>query len=188
MLIALFSSCICFAQVKIHAHNDYEKAYPLINALRYSVFSIEADVFPGDNDLFVAHTKNNIKANETLNKLYLQPILSFFKKHKGSVSSDTSYQLALVIDIKEKGEQVIQQLINLLEPNKELYDRKLNRHAVQIIISGDRGSLFKWTSYPQYLYFDGRPYESYDNLMQQRVAMISDSYTRYADDSKKSKR
>lgn len=170
----------CFAQVEIHAHNDYEKPYPLVNALKHRVFSVEADVFFGEHDLYVAHDRVNVNPGKTLNTLYIQPIIALFNQNKGYVSTDTSYQFALVIDIKEKGEQVIQQLITLLNPYTLQFNRKKNRHAVQIIISGDRGPLQKWADYPEYLYFDGRPYEEYDALMLQRIAMISDSYTRYA--------
>jgi len=177
----------CFAQVKIHAHNDYEKPYPLTNALKHRVFSVEADVFFGEHDLYVAHNRIDINAAKTLNALYIKPIVTLFGQNKGYVSTDTSYQFALVIDIKEKGEQVIQQLIKLLNPYTLQFNRKMNRHAVQIIISGDRGPLQKWADYPEYLYFDGRPYEEYDTLMLQRIAMISDSYTRYADSIDKRK-
>ncbi len=177
----------CSAQVKIHAHNDYEKQNPLTNALKYRVFSVEADVFFGEHELYVAHSRIEITAAKTLNALYIQPIITLFNQNKGHVSTDTSYRLALVIDIKEKGEQVIQQLIKLLNPYTLQFNRRTNRHAVQIIISGDRGPLQKWADYPEYLYFDGRPYEEYDSLTLQRIAMISDSYTRYADSIDKKK-
>lgn len=183
----LFLYNTCFAQVKIHAHNDYEKPYPLTNALKHRVFSVEADVFFQDNDLYVAHNRIDIKAGKTLNALYIQPIINSFSQNKGCVSRDTAYQFALVIDIKEKGEQVIQQLIKLLNPYTSQFNRKINRHAVQIIISGDRGPLQKWKGYPEYIYFDGRPYEEYDTLMLRRIAMISDSYTQYADSFDKRK-
>lgn len=176
----LFLYNTCSAQVKIHAHNDYEKPHPLTNAIKHRVFSVEADVFFGEHDLYVAHNRIDVNAGKTLNALYIQPIITLFGQNKGYVSRDTSYQLALVIDIKEKGEQVIQQLIKLLNPYPLQFNRKTNKHAVQIIISGDRGSLQKWAGYPEYLYFDGRPNEEYDTLMLKRIAMISDSYTRYA--------
>lgn len=183
----LFLYNTCFAQVKIHAHNDYEKPYPLINALKHRVFSIEADVFFGEHDLYIAHNRRDINSTKTLNALYIQPIITLFSQNKGYISTDTSYQLALVIDIKEKGEQVIQQLIKLLKPYTLQFNRRINRHAVQIIISGDRGPLQKWTGYPEYLYFDGRPNEEYDTLVLQRIAMISDSYAHYANSVDKRK-
>src|SRR4030095_3493412 len=59
--ILILFACIPFhAQSLIHAHNDYQKQEPLTNALRYKVFSIEADIYLSDNMLLVAHNKNEL--------------------------------------------------------------------------------------------------------------------------------
>lgn len=185
LLILLFSYQLVFSQVKIHAHNDYEKPYPLFTALKNKVFSVEADVFLKGDKLVVAHTKQQIDETKTLNSLYLKPILHQFRQYNGFITADTAYQLALVIDIKEKGEDVLKQLIKMLELNRKYFDRSLNRHAVQIIISGDRGAIGDWGNYPDYIFFDGRPYEKYDTLTWERVAIISDTYRNYVDTGNK---
>ena len=60
-----------------------------------------------------------------------------------------------------------------------VFDCSVNQKAVQLVISGDRGPSSKWTTYPPYIFFDGRPTEIYDSATLQRVAFISDSYLRY---------
>lgn len=185
LIIPLLAFFNAMCQVKIHAHNDYEKPYPLVNALKYRVFSIEADVYPIGNELFVAHNKADIRPGNTLSRLYIDKIVALFNEHKGAVTSDTGYRLALVIDIKENHEEVIRQLVKVLERDIRLFDRSLNPNAVQIIISGDRGPVENWASYPRYLYFDGRPTESYNPVILKRVATISDSYSRYSGDETK---
>src|SRR5690349_6135073 len=98
------------SQVKIHAHNDYEKPTPLFNALNSQVFSVEADVFLVDGKLRVAHSADQLDRAKTLNELYIDPIVALFKKNKGYISADTGYKVALMIDIKTGGEEAIREV------------------------------------------------------------------------------
>ncbi len=170
---------LSFAQPRIHAHNDYQKSEPLLNALQNKVFSIEADIYLYNNKLVVAHDKKELPTSPTLDSLYLQPIIKLFKQYKGTISKDGNYTPTLMIDIKENGEMVIVELIKLLSPYRSVFDRSKNAKAVQIVISGDRGASSKWNSYPSFILFDGRPDEVYDNAIISRVAFISDSYLKY---------
>jgi hypothetical protein len=182
MLLCILLIVTCFlssAQPLIHAHNDYQKPEPLTNALRNKVFSMEADVFLVNNTLRVAHDKKELDTAPALRSLYVQPIIDLFGSHDGRISDDSSYAPALVIDIKESGEAVLAELIKLLEPHRSVFNRSVNAKAVQVVISGDRGPASKWTSYPSYIFFDGRPYESYDSATLQHIAFISDSYLNY---------
>lgn len=182
LLIFILVSAISFhsqAQPRIHAHNDYQKPEPLINALRYKVFSIEADIYLSDNRLVVAHDKKELATARSLDSLYLKPIINLFRRHNGTISEDSSYAPVLVIDIKENGEVVIAALIKLLSAQRSVFDRTVNAKAVQVVLSGDRGSISKWISYPSFIFFDGRPYEVYDSATLLHVAFISDSYLNY---------
>jgi len=173
------SCLLSLAQPLIHAHNDYQKREPLTNALKNKVFSIEADIYLYNNKLVVAHDKKDLPMAKTLDSLYLQPIINLFQQHKGAIDKDTSYAPVLMIDIKENGEAVIAELIKRLSVHHAVFDRSVNAKAVQIVISGDRGSLLKWNSYPSFILFDGRPHEVYDSAVLHRVAFISDSYLNY---------
>ena len=180
----------------IHAHNDYQKPEPLTNALQHKAFSIEADIYLSGNKLLVAHDKKELTTAKTLDSLYLQPIIELFRRHKGTITEDSNYAPVLMIDIKESrslsgGEGAIAQLIKLVSMHRSVFDRSVNTKAVQLVISGDRGSSSKWTSYPSYIFFDGRPTEIYDSATLQRVAFISDNWIGYnrppADDHKRLK-
>jgi hypothetical protein len=174
-----FSAAFLHAQPFIHAHNDYKKTEPLTNAIRNKVFSIEADVFLSGGKLLVAHNKNELATASTLDSLYLQPIIGLFSKYKGTISEDTAYAPVLMIDIKENGEPALAVLIKLLATYPSVFDRSVNAKAVQIVISGERGPLFKWVSYPSFILFDGRPNEPYDTAKLKRIAFISDNWSLY---------
>jgi hypothetical protein len=181
-LLSLLFNLACLlspAQSLIHAHNDYQKPEPLTNALRNRVFSIEADIYLSDNKLLVAHDKKELSVAKRLDSLYLIPIIELFRRYKGTVSEDSSYSPEFMIDIKENGEAALAQLIKLVSQYRSVFDRSVNAKAVQLIISGDRGASSTWTSYPSYIFFDGRPKETYDSVTLKRVAFISDSYSNY---------
>jgi len=182
LLLCMLISLDCFqssAQSLIHVHNDYQKAEPLTNALRHKAFSIEADIYLSDDRLLVAHDKKELATAKTLDSLYLQPIIELFRQYKGIISEDSSYAPVLMIDVKESGEVIIAQLIKRVSVHRSVFDRSVNKKAVQLVISGDRGATSSWASYPPYIFFDGRPNEVYDSVTLQRVAFISDSYLKY---------
>src|SRR3954467_2776018 len=59
-----------------HAHNDYEHARPLHDALDAEVFcSVEADIWlVGTSSLLVAHDLSATDPSKTLQSLYLDPL------------------------------------------------------------------------------------------------------------------
>ncbi len=93
-----------------------------------------------------------------------------------------------MIDIKESGEAVIAALLQLVAPHRSVFDRSVNARAVQLVISGNRGAVSTWASWPSYILFDGRPAEVYDSTALQRVAFISDAYYKYVTTSDSSSR
>ncbi|HEY6978397.1 MAG TPA: hypothetical protein VH396_18995, partial [Chitinophagaceae bacterium] len=180
IFIAMLPAYLTLAQQPlIHSHNDYAQLQPFVNAWRNKAFSIEADVYPGDS-LPVAHDKRNITPGKTLVGMYQQPIIMLFEKYHGHISDDTAYAPVLMIDIKENSEAVITQLVKLLAPYRDVFDRTVNPKSVQVVLSGERGSVQHWVQWPSYILFDGRPDEIYDSATLQRVAFISDSYMNYA--------
>lgn len=173
----------------IHSHNDYQRPKPLTNALSNRAYSIEADVFLVNDTLRVAHEENELDSAATLWDMYLQPIIHLFTANNGRISPDTAYTPILMIDIKKSSRAVLARLVQQLSLYPSVFDRSVNPHAVEIVISGDRpprknteenkdGEL-SWTRYPRYIFFDGRPSETYDNLTLKRVAFISDSWFNY---------
>lgn len=181
-VIILFLTCLYMnvvAQLKIHAHNDYDNVRPLWNALENKINSIEADVVLARGSLIVTHSENETRRKKSLSVLYLDPIIALFEKNIGQISTDKDYKIALMIDIKKDSKEVLQELIRLVEPFRKVFDRSVNPMAVQIIISGDRGPSSEWKNYPSYIYFDGRPTEQYDKDALDKIALISDNYFNY---------
>lgn len=179
LLLAVSAFHFAGAQIKIHSHNDYEQAVPLFNAINQKAWCIEADIFPIGNKLFVAHSKGQIDSAKTLLSMYIRPIDSLFQLNKGSISVDTSYVPVLMIDIKESPAEAVRLLTDLLSARKKTFDKKFNPLAMQVMLSGERGSVTDWLHYPDYLFIDGRPYESYGPDVLPRVMMISDNYFNY---------
>ena len=57
-----------------HAHNDYVHARPLLDALDRGYGSVEADIYLVDGALLVAHARDSVRADRTLESLYLAPL------------------------------------------------------------------------------------------------------------------
>src|SRR4051812_6365807 len=71
-----------------HAHNDYEHARPLFDALDHGFCSVEADIWLVDGALLVAHDKKDLKPARTLQSLYLDPLRERTKANGGRVYRD----------------------------------------------------------------------------------------------------
>ncbi|HTE25487.1 PI-PLC domain-containing protein [Flavitalea sp.] len=175
------------AQVLIHAHNDYEKPEPLFNAIREKAFAIEADVYLVNGQLAVAHDRKDIDSARTLTSLYLKPIDSMMRAHKGFVTADKDYQPVLVVDIKADGEKVLAELVRLIIAYPRIFDGSAHQKPLYILVSGDRGPIAKWKEYPASVRFDGRPTELYDTAALSKVVTVSESYGKYYRDNKLNK-
>lgn len=183
LVYLLLLSTIGVAQrggVLVHAHNDYEKPRPFTEAYEQRADYIEADVWLQNGQLIVAHSREEIKPDRTLDALYLQPITKLFDQHKGRISPDRTYAPALVIDIKGKFEEVMPILSEKLQRCINCFNRTANPAAVQVIISGNRPKAEAFLDYPTFIWFDGRPTELYDEETLNRVALVSDSFRNYS--------
>lgn len=179
LIVAWLFNSSAIAQVKIHAHNDYQKPRPLFDALACQSYSIEADVYLYKEKLVVAHASNERSTRRTLENMYIAPIVELFKKNNGRISADENYSPNLMIDVKQDGAAVLSELTKLIEPLRQYFDRSVNPMAVRIIISGERGDPSTWIRYPSYIFFDGRPTETYNAEAYSKLAQISDNYFNY---------
>ena len=128
-----------------HAHNDYEDARPLLDALENGFCSIEADVHLIDGQLLVAHQREQCRADRSLASLYLDPLLARSRANGGQIFPSWP-TVVLLIDMKvPKGESpdaTYAALRTLLERYRQLLtswsgDGKQER-AVTIVLTGDR--------------------------------------------------
>jgi hypothetical protein len=178
--LLLTFSLSSFAQIKIHSHNDYAQQNPFHTAYVNKVDQIEADIFLVGDSLIVAHSKRELKPANTLYNLYLNPIAVAFKKHHNKVSEDKNYTFSLMIDVKEKWNDVYPSLKKEIEKYGSIFDRSKSKNAIQIVISGSRPEHVNFPSFPKWLYFDGLPNINYTKKELKRITMISDNFANYS--------
>lgn len=129
--------------------------------------------------ILVAHDTEELVSAPGLEDLYLKPIQKLFKQNRGRISKVKDYAPVLMIDIKSEAGATLPALVQLIEPYLKMIHPVKRKNGVQIIISGNRGSPDTWLQWPEWLFFDGRPNESYTLEVLQRVGLISDSYSKY---------
>ena len=162
-----------------HAHNDYLHKRPLLDALDHGFTSIEADVFPVDGQLLVAHTFLELSKDKTLESIYLKPLRDIVKRNSGSIYGNGK-PIILLVDIKTKGVEAYALLDSLLKSYDDIVsshlDGKFLEKAVTIIISGDRPRAEIEKSNPRYAAIDGRLGDLEFASSASLVPLISDNW------------
>lgn len=173
ILIFIWLSILSFvlqAQVKIHSHNDYTHQKPFYNAVENKTFSIEADIFLVGDSLIVSHSRNEIKAENTLVKMYLQPIKDLSKTNR-------FYSFQFMIDVKDSFNLTYPVLLKSLKKYKN--DFKNKGMKISVVISGSRPKDADFHKYPE-VFFDGLPNHVYAPEDLKKVVMISDNFATYS--------
>ncbi len=124
---------------RAHSHNDYSRVHPLLDALDAGFCSIEADIFLIKGELLVAHHEKEIKPGNTLQKLYLDPLLDRVRRNHGRVYPNGPV-VTLLIDFKTEPEDTWPKLREVLEHYREMLTVFTNEgteaKAVSVILSG----------------------------------------------------
>ncbi|NUM53694.1 MAG: hypothetical protein HUU46_08625 [Candidatus Hydrogenedentes bacterium] len=143
LIAALFSVGVAAAQTPLpnaHAHNDYEHARPLLDALDHGFCSVEADIYLVDGALLVAHDRDDVKPERTLQALYLDPLRDRVVANNGRVFPNGP-SLRLLIDFKSEGATTYAALRDVLKKYEQMLtvfeNGKIEERAVTVIISGD---------------------------------------------------
>ena len=157
-----------------HAHNDYEHSIPFYTAWNARFGSIEADVFPVNGILLVAHSRNALNPQRTLDSLYLKPLLK-------ELGKNPRRKVNLLIDIKADYKQTLQILMQELKPLDKYLSYKLNSaKPVTILISGERPPPDEYKNYPDYIFFDDDLRLFHTPEEWKRVGLVSLSFERYS--------
>ncbi|MGW6299845.1 phosphatidylinositol-specific phospholipase C/glycerophosphodiester phosphodiesterase family protein [Peribacillus butanolivorans] len=168
---------------KAHAHNDYEHARPLYDALDHGFTSVEADVWLKDGELLVAHDEINVKPERTLQSLYLDPLKEKVKQNRGSVYKNRDQDFLLWIDIKSEDkatyEEIDKQLVEYKKMLTKFSKSKVNQGAVTVIISGNRPRELMENQKVRYATFDGRMSDLGSDAPNEFIPVISDNWTKY---------
>ena len=181
-LLMLLSCCFAlvaqgqqkvFTTSNAHAHNDYVHAVPFYTAFNAGFGSIEADVFPVNGILCVAHNKVEIQPQHTLKKLYLEPLLKELKSNK-------SRPVKLLVDIKEDYELSLQLLQKEIEPLSQYLSTSQEKKQLTILISGKRPFPGEYKKYPHYIFFDDDLKLSHSAAEWERVGQVSLSFSKFS--------
>ena len=179
---------LAFAQLKTqpliraHAHNDYAHARPLLDALEHGFCSVEADIYLVDGQLLVAHDREQVRSDRTLQALYLDPLRDRVKKNGGKVFPDGP-ELILLIDIKSDAEQTYGVLRRVLKEYAEMLtafrSNTTDRQAVTVILSGNRPQTMLAEEPIRYAAIDGRLANLETSESRHLIPLISDNWTRH---------
>jgi glycerophosphoryl diester phosphodiesterase len=161
-----------------HAHNDYEQARPLEDAIAAGLHSVEADVWFRDQQVVVSHDAFSTKGR--LDELYLNPIGERMAANNGNVTAD-GLPFTLWIDLKEGSDELVGAIYALLDGRAGLstYGQVTTAAAMTVVLTGDQGGKEKLSRFG-----DGiRPYTRDSNefsLVEQEDAIDGSHPTRYA--------
>ena len=173
----LFSAPVAsqkYTVARAHAHNDYLHPTPFYSAWKAGFGSIEADVFPVVGELLVAHDKKDINPEQTLQKLYLQPLLEELQK-------DSQRKIILLVDLKENYASCLQILLPKLAPLKKyLSTQKHKNRPLTLIITGARPVPAAYKNYPDFIFFDDDLKLPHTPAEWKRVGLVSLSFERYS--------
>lgn len=176
-LPAFAQSTISYTTTNAHSHNDYLQASPFYVAYGQQFGSLEADLYFRNDSLLVAHEYREITPQATFQKLYLEPIVKKCVENGGSIYKDPKQTLQLLIDFKNPSEVTMPALVKALEPYKK-YLAPVG--SVKIVISGNTPAPEKFSEYPDYIFFDGRPEIDYNQEQLKKVGLISQSFVKYS--------
>jgi glycerophosphoryl diester phosphodiesterase len=171
---------------RAHAHNDYEHARPLLDALDHGFCGIEADVYLVDGKLLVAHDRSKVTPNRTLELLYLDPLRDRVRQNGGRVYPrvyPNGPVVTLLVDIKSDAESTYKVLKKVLQQYADIltiHEREISTtKAVHVIISGNRPRATMAMESVRLAGVDGRipDLESGDSAA--LIPLISDNWTQH---------
>jgi alkaline phosphatase len=168
-----FGSSFLFAQksFKLHSHNDYEQTVPFWTAFSAGCASIEVDLFLQEGQLMVAHERESIRSNRTLQSLYLDPIQMGIES--GLIDSIGFH---LILDLKTDGVSTLAKVVEITSPYEKMLYSPQNPSGLKLVISGSRPPVKDYLSYPEWIFFDYQSRDLTSDLPWKKIAMVSLSF------------
>ncbi len=163
----------------IHSHNDYAQKRPFWGAYEAGADSVEADIYLVDGELLVAHMRRELNKENTLRRLYLEPIRSVFKKNGGKARADGK-PLQLLVDLKD-GKPALDRLVEMIDKEglRPCFDVNGNPSAVRLVITGDYSKVKNVLDYPDFVFFDTKPEVNFPDKQRNRFPLASQCGRRY---------
>jgi glycerophosphoryl diester phosphodiesterase len=166
---------------RAHAHNDYEHARPLLDALEHGFTSVEADVWLVDGKLLVAHDARDLRPDRTLQALYLDPLAARVRANGGWVHPEPA-PFQLLIDIKSEGGPTYRALAGVLEGYAAMLttvrDGRVTPGPVTAVVSGDRPRELMEGEAVRRAGYDGRLPDLGQGAPATFMPLVSDNWTK----------
>ena len=172
---------------KVHynafSHNDYNRARSLWDAVDRGYNCVEADLWLIDGEIYVAHNREDVKAERTFEKLYIEPLAQLVAQNKGRVYRKGKKPFMLMIDCKSDGEEMLPVLKAKLEKYRSMFcyvkDGKMHKGAVLLFISGKRPMKTILEQGDGYMFLDGIISELGSNIDSNMMPVVSDNFTKF---------
>jgi hypothetical protein len=164
---------------RAHAHNDYEHTRPLFDALDRGFCSVEADIYLVDGQLLVAHDRDKVTPQRTLQALYLDPLAARIRENGGRVYPGGPTEI-LLIDVKSDGDATYLVLRDVLRHYTNILTRfskdDMETKGVTAIISGNRPGRIIAEERVRFAALDGRPVDLIAGPPRELVPLISEDW------------
>lgn len=132
-----------------YAHNDYGNRHPLRDALDAGYRGAEADVYLVNGRLLVAHDREDVRADRTLEALYLDPLRALAAQ--GPILVDGS-AFQLNIETKQPGREAYDALVAVLARYADILtvvrDGRVSPGPVRVVLVGWTPSLDEMAAEP----------------------------------------
>jgi len=162
------------------AHNDYEHARPLFDALDLGFCAVEADIFLTNGLILVGHDARDLKPERALTNLYLNPLAERVRKNKGRVHAGGP-EFLLLIDIKTAAEPTYRALREILQSYRSMLTTfngsRIQTNAIRVVLSGERPIGMVSNEVQRFVAIDGRVVDLPAKPPVALVPLISDNWT-----------
>jgi hypothetical protein len=166
-------------QLRAHAHNDYEHARPLFDALDHGFGSVEADIYLVDGKLLVAHDRKDVKPERTLEAFYLDPLRERVQRNGGRVYRGGP-TITLLIDVKSAAAPTYAALHEVLKNYAAMLtvfrDGAAEPGAITAVVSGARAPAVMAAQTVRYAGLDGRMEDLDGKAPATLVPWVSDTW------------
>jgi glycerophosphoryl diester phosphodiesterase family protein len=166
---------------RAHAHNDYEHTRPLFDALDQGFCSVEADIYLVEGKLLVAHDRDKVRPERTLQALYLDPLRDRARQNGGRVYRGGP-SITLLIDVKSGAEETYAALRSVLQEYASVLTKfsptATETNAITVIVSGNRARQMMASEKVRYAAYDGRLEDLDAADSRHFIPLVSESWSR----------
>lgn len=166
---------------RAHAHNDYEHARPLDDALAHGFTSVEADVWLVDGDLYIGHDGPDL--TRTLRSLYLDPLRARARRAGHNVYDHWDGSLRLLIDVKSDGDaayDVLQQQLSAYPDLMTVWrNGRRKTRPVTAVLSGELANRMAPQGDTRWFGFDGRIDALPTGANAEQIPLVSENWSKF---------